>query len=115
MRKKLFTTKNTIHLNLIEKWFDMTLSGNKKEEYRDITPYWEKAFKKLFPLSHQGENYIPIVETITFSNGYAKDRKQFEIEHKSIRIGYGNIKWGAKKGVKYFILQHGNILQSNFN
>ena len=29
-----------LQLNLIKHWFDLTLQGIKKEEYRDITPYW---------------------------------------------------------------------------
>ena len=32
----------TLQLNLIKKWFDLTLQGIKKEEYRDITPFWAK-------------------------------------------------------------------------
>ena len=32
----------TLQLNLIKQWFDLTLKGIKKEEYRDITPYWAK-------------------------------------------------------------------------
>ena len=34
----------TLQLNLIKQWFDLTLQGIKKEEYRDITPYWAKRF-----------------------------------------------------------------------
>ena len=30
----------TLQLNLIKEWFDLTLKGIKKEEYRDITPHW---------------------------------------------------------------------------
>ena len=32
----------TLQLNLIKHWFDLTLQGIKKEEYRDITPYWAR-------------------------------------------------------------------------
>lgn len=32
----------TLHLNLHVKWFDMILSGEKKEEYREIKPYFQK-------------------------------------------------------------------------
>ena len=31
-----------LQLNLIKQWFDLTLQGVKKEEYRDITPFWAK-------------------------------------------------------------------------
>jgi len=30
----------TLHLNLKRKWFDMILSGDKDEEYREIKPHW---------------------------------------------------------------------------
>ena len=30
----------TLQLNLIKRWFDLTLQGIKKEEYRDISPFW---------------------------------------------------------------------------
>lgn len=30
----------TLHLTLKKKWFDMTLSGEKTEEYREINMYW---------------------------------------------------------------------------
>lgn len=33
-------SKETLQLNLIKEWFDLTLKGIKKEEYRDITPHW---------------------------------------------------------------------------
>lgn len=32
----------TLQLNLIKNWFDLTIQGVKKEEYRDITPFWAK-------------------------------------------------------------------------
>ena len=31
-----------LQLTLKKKWFDLILSGEKKEEYREIKPYWEK-------------------------------------------------------------------------
>lgn len=30
----------TLQLNLIKRWFDLTIQGVKKEEYRDISPFW---------------------------------------------------------------------------
>ena len=30
---------STLHLTLKKQWFDMILSGEKTEEYRDIKPY----------------------------------------------------------------------------
>lgn len=35
---------STLKLTLKKKWFDMIASGEKKEEYREIKPYWIKRF-----------------------------------------------------------------------
>lgn len=34
------TEPKILHLTLKKKWFDMIASGEKKEEYREIKPYW---------------------------------------------------------------------------
>lgn len=34
--------EKTLHLTLKKKWFDMIASGEKKEEYREIKPYWSQ-------------------------------------------------------------------------
>ena len=41
-------------LPIKKKWFDMILSGEKKEEYREIKPYYEKRFSNYF----MGENKL---------------------------------------------------------
>jgi len=101
----------TLHLNLKAKWFGMIFRGEKPEEYRDIKPYWKKRLSHLFPQEIRGETLYPIVDSITFSNGYAEDRPQFVIELKGIEIREGNPEWGAQEGKKYFVLKLGEILQ----
>lgn len=32
------------------KWFNMILSGDKQEEYREIKPYYTTRFKKIFEM-----------------------------------------------------------------
>lgn len=114
----------TLHLNLKKQWFDMIASGEKKEEYREIKPYWENRFTcswssyeshgvkssiydNLYPdMSYNSFGY----DTITFSNGYSKNRPQFEIELKSIKIKEGKNEWGALSGQKYFVLELGEII-----
>ena len=35
-------------LPIKKEWFDMILSGEKKEEYREIKPYYERRFSNYF-------------------------------------------------------------------
>lgn len=121
----------TIHLNLKKKWFDMILSGGKKEEYREVTSYWKKRLQKMcsncdgwcndgsckcggyydqklskWVFGYEFKNF----DSITFSNGYHKNRRQFVIDLGGIHIGTGLNKWGAEKGKRYFVLKLGQIL-----
>jgi len=96
-------------LPIKKKWFDMILSGEKKEEYREIKPYWEKRFKKHFNWNF-GEDEIfewhfsNKPQKIKFQNGYGKDVPSFVAEC-TIRIGTGREEWGAEKEVEYYILE----------
>lgn len=83
----------------------MTLAGIKKEEYREITPFWEKRLKWK-------TQEIDKFKVTRFMNGMAKNAPVFIIEHKGITIGYGNPEWGAEPGKKYFIISHGKILET---
>jgi hypothetical protein len=171
--------RKTLHLNLKRKWFDMILSGEKKEEYREIKKHWvkqlldfkpfyyyfkgdtkedrlaahERGYSELIKnikngtyVGYQHKNLVSSgidgknlyitgdhkngrvnlhwngsgangnkarskdINTITFSNGYKKDRPQFEIELKSIKIDTGKTEWGAEENEKYFVLELGEIL-----
>ena len=53
------------------KWFNMILSGDKREEYREIKPYYTTRFKKIFEM-YPNSN-IPTgldKQLIGFRNGY---------------------------------------------
>jgi len=119
---------NHIHLNLKSKWFDMIFSGEKTEEYREIKPFFQKLFCSFFIKNNncclktceicsknlpQGLNFKKF-KTIIFSNGYAKTRRQFEIELKAIEIKTGKVEWGASPTQKYFVLTLGKIINKNF-
>ena len=55
----------TLHLNLKAKWYDMIKSGIKKEEYREIKPFWEKRlFEKFQHIDENGRLYLWIVKPI---------------------------------------------------
>ena len=112
----------------------MIKSGEKTEEYREIKNHWCDQLLNIKMRGCEGEkmrdselystithnldilqlesNGFKHFDTITFSNGYAKDRPQFEIEFKGIKIGEGNPDWGAEPGKKYFVLKLGNIIKS---
>ena len=79
-------------LQIKKKWFDMILSGEKKEEYRDIKPYYTSRF----PAN-------PYNFYVKFKNGYAKDAPFF-IARCNLRVGYGKPEWGAKLNTQYFVL-----------
>lgn len=98
----MIVRESTLHLNLHSKWFDMILSGVKKEEYREMKPFWHKRFLT-------GKKF----KTITFSNGYSKQRRQFIIECLGVQSSLGIVDWGAPEGVCVYILKLGEILNCN--
>lgn len=63
---------SVLHLTLFKKYFDEILKGDKKIEFRKITPYWEKRL--------EGKEY----DYIHFVNGYGKDRPWMDIIIKEI-------------------------------
>lgn len=67
-----------LYLNLFRKWFIQILKGEKKEEYRDKTPYWKK---RLFDDSGKVKKY----DFIIFRNGYRKDFPEMKVEFLGIR------------------------------
>ena len=105
-------------LPIKKKWFDMILSGEKKEEYREIKPYYITRFvkwlgfpkteeKTVLELMREKESIKP--REIAFRNGYSADSPSF-IAKCTIKIGMGREEWGAEKGTVYFILTIHEIL-----
>lgn len=93
-------------LPIKKKWFDMILSGIKKEEYREIKPYWETRLRKAF-----GEYGIGVAKRkVLFRNGYGRHAPYF-IALCSFKIGTGKEEWGATGGNQYFVLQIHEILE----
>lgn len=89
-------------LPIKKKWYDMILSGEKKEEYREIKPYWEKRFQKHFDWNFGGDDifewhFSKRPKKIMFKNGYGNNAPYF-IAECTIRIGTGREEWGAEKG-----------------
>ena len=113
-----------------EPWFSMIKSGQKKEEYREIKPYytdkWIHPYDKRLPatlLNALGVQTIQnkfLIEdsnkildqlryhTIHFSLGMPKrgtaPEKHIEFRNPKIRISEGRQEWGAKPGKLYFVI-----------
>lgn len=91
--------KKILHLNLKKKWFDLIASGKKKEEYREIKPYWNSRFRKI--ISHNAEEYIQFDE-IHFRNGYSKHSPFMRVEWKGFYVD-------IKKNL--YVIKLGKILE----
>lgn len=102
-------------LPIKKKWFDMILSGEKKEEYREIKPYYERRFLNLFgeiafyPRPHyikddDIKDYEKIEEEIIFRNGYSNNSPSF-IARCCLSVGTGKEEWGAEPNKIYYVLK----------
>lgn len=115
-----------LNLVLKHKWYDMIAGGEKKEEYREIKPYWEKRlFDYKGPFAYYKEHYKEIrvkkilfpyrqpIEDVyhAFSRGYthvrffrgysAAQTMTFTVE--DIDIGKGKPEWGAPENPVFII------------
>lgn len=91
--------KKVLTLSVKKEWFDKIVSGEKKEEYREIKPYWEnrlikKSWKNFVGFDEFGRftdvfgtlKYIPYTHVL-FINGYGANRPRIEKKIVSIAIG----------------------------
>ena len=105
-------------LPIKKQWYDMLLSGEKKEEYREIKPYYTKRFRRITAPPHldradsgdeiwleacRAGRYSDAPFEVLFRNGYSSDSPSFSA-NVCIRTGTGNTKWGAEEGNEYYIL-----------
>jgi hypothetical protein len=103
-----------LHLTLKKKWFDMIASGEKKEEYREIGPYWGIRFcggewyNFEIEVLHNKISLHP--EAVKFVNGYRPNSPSFLIECKGIVVDTGKTEWGAVPGQEYFVIKLGKII-----
>lgn len=93
-------------LPIKRKWFGMILSGEKKEEYRDIKPYYTVRFQKLWQGSLIGGK---AEREIMFRNGYSAESPSF-IAVCTIDTGMGKEEWGAEKNKIYYVIHIKKII-----
>jgi hypothetical protein len=85
-----------LDLPLKKEWYCMIESGEKREEYREIKPYWTKRFE-----SHK-------YDAVRFRYGYTEKVMYFNLIE--IKRGIGIRKWGAPEYPVY-ILKIGNRIK----
>ena len=94
-------------LPIKKKWFEMIVAGKKKEEYREIKPYYDKRFGNIllgYSLDNvKAELYENIEFSILFRNGYSPTSPSVKCLC-ILNKGYGKQEWGAIKGKEYYIL-----------
>ena len=117
-----------LQLSLKRNWFEMTKSGVKTEDYREINSYWIKRLTSEFswdmnkyPLKlnehkeviNKGSMKPKEFSCNIMTLGYPKStdtERILKLEHKGIEIGYGKPEWGAEPNKLYFVIKHGAIL-----
>ena len=88
---------DTLHLAIKKKWFDMIVSGEKREEYRDVKPYWEQRLS--------GKTY----KFVKFRNGYRSDSPTITKRLTYISVGLGHVTWGAPDNKFVFRIGLGDL------
>lgn len=102
-------------LPIKKKWFDMILSGEKQEEYRELKEYYDSRLLTLFgAIMVDGEllqgEAVPEeirrapVQPVIFRNGYGRNCPEF-LANCTLAVKEGRPEWGAEPGVKYYTLQ----------
>lgn len=100
-------------LPIKRKWLNMILSGDKKDEYREIKPYWTVRIIHWlgFPDKDQRvtESVLELLRTqgtikalpVILRNGYRRNDPEVEAICK-LSIGTGKEEWGAAPGKEYY-------------
>lgn len=87
-------------LPIKKKWFDMIVSGEKKEEYREIKPYYDSRFMNAFGFLLVGGQMVygeaapeeirkPWPVLVVFRNGYSKDSPEVVCKC-TLQFGYSS-------------------------
>ena len=94
----------TLYLPLKKQWYEMIERGEKREEYREMKPYWQKRLietRKTYPQSPVSCDSLKRIDAVCLSYGYTKRRMTFECA--GITIGRGRPEWGAPKDEVFVI------------
>lgn len=106
--------KKVLTLSVKKEWFDKIVSNEKKEEYREIKPYWIKRLTTNCEVVYDvvAETYcgkvlyLPYTHVL-FINGYGDDKPRIEKEIESIDIDRTRKGWCPDEflGKEYFVIK----------
>lgn len=125
---------SNLQLSLKKQWFDLTKSGIKTEDYREINDYWIKrlvesdienpeigqalcALRDGYTQESVNEIYGVKLKHFKINKmtlGYPKSsdsERILRLEHKGIEIRTGRPEWGAEPDKLYFVILHGSFLK----
>lgn len=108
-----------LHLPVKARWYDMQESGEKPEEYREITPYWchrlarcgaakSCLFRERYGQCHL-RNMLTDLNALNYTHvllRYGYTKRYFIHRIDSITVGRGNPAWGAPEDRDVFIIRH---------
>ena len=119
---KISSMSRILHLKLHRKFFDMIASGEKLEEYRNITTYWaNRLVDELRAAEEPGDftfmlkGFLWTMQTpqhydiVQFMNGYNKKAPLMEVECLDIKDGFTKPEWSYGYAPA-FIIKLGKIL-----
>ena len=87
-------------------WLQMIADGIKKEEYREIKPYWTNRFTV--------DGLVLVDYHTVVYHGYGQ-YMPVACDVVDIRIGTGREEWGAVPGEKYYITEIDNpVMELSF-
>ena len=105
--------KKVLTLSVKKEWFDKIVSNEKKEEYREIKPYWIKRLTTNCEVVYDvvAETYCGKVlyrpyTHVLFINGYGDDKPRIEKEIESIDIDRPRKGWCPDDflGKEFFVI-----------
>ena len=113
-----------LDLVLKYKWYDMIVNGIKREEYREIKPYWTKRIKCRCSSCHvkvdvknclvdcdelmYPKRVYSNIKFVRFHRGYSSTTTAFAV--LDVFIDTGNPEWGAEAGKLYYVIRLGEKL-----
>jgi hypothetical protein len=103
-----------LRLTLKKKWYDMILSGEKKEEYREVKRYWIQRLcnEVEYEMGGTWEGVFKKFNQVEFKNGYGKDAPTMLVEFKGLRIGEAKPEWSDNWKGEVFVISVGAVLHS---